>query len=170
MRTGLVLIALWTGGPAWADGNATGFDAGLADCAHAVATGDYGFARAAEITGNAQDGFVVWYHDPSGTPIYGTRLGQDGDVTICAGPPAMGPFSQDFDATAGGSVQTVASDYGLVKLQVPAPGEYYADCNAAAPRLFLALNVDATQRVGFQFIASPDVAQSCKKFGADDAG
>ena len=141
----------------------------LSDCVHMIAnSNDASFPKASEWSGNADQGFVAWYHDAKGDPIYGTKLGEQGGVAICSGPAPMGPTIDHFQKYDLNLVTDAMAQIGLVELNVPAAGTYFADCGTPAPSLFLAIEADLTNRIGFKFISSPDVGGSCERFGVKD--
>ena len=126
------------------------------------------FPLASQVTGDAVTGFLIWYADDAGRTVYGTRLGTQNGVTVCAGPEPMGPFVDDYRTHDQPAVEAALAGWGMTPLMVAIDGDFYADCSADVPSVLLAVTPDATQRVGFKLISSPNVVESCRKFGPGD--
>ncbi len=165
MRYLVLMVSLFAAGKTLAQTQALGFHEALGDCMYALAHDPIDFPLASEIEGDPQSGFVVWYNDVDGEPVYGTRWGAENGVTVCSGPEPMGPFWEDYKTNDQPAIEAAASQFGMVRLQVPVEGDYFADCRAQTPSKLLAVTADHTQRVGFKLVSSANVAESCRKFG-----
>ena len=162
------ILVIFVGTVAFAE-KTPGLHDALSDCIHMITNpNDATFPNASEWTGDADQGFVAWYHDANEDPIYGTKLGEQGGVVICSGPAPMGPTIDHFVEFDLDLFKDVIKPIGLVELNVPAAGTYFANCGAPSPSLFLAIDADVTNRIGFKFISSPDVGGSCERFGVKD--
>lgn len=143
------------------------FVGAINDCLHAVsAKGSPSFSAATEVTGDIHVGFLAWYDDHAGNPIYGVRLGRQNDVTICSGPSPMGPYVDKYQSEHRPQLLLLLGEHGLIELNVPTEGEYFANCRNTQPNLLLAIETDQTQKIGFKMISSQNVAETCRKFGS----
>lgn len=171
MRVLVIAFLMLTATHVSAD-NTSGFHAGLSDCLEGVQSPNQPLRNAAEVSGTWESGFVAWYHDGVGEPVFGIKLGrgQDGSETVysCTAPAAMGPFVDDYLKADQAMVRELAHHHGLTTLHVPLEGDYFANCNAPAPNLLVAVQFDDTRRTGFRVLSSNTVADSCARFGDKD--
>ena len=167
MRHMVAILGLVCGAvPAMAQGPTPGFHTALGDCISALQSPDAPvFSGAQDVQGDPVSGMVIWYHGADDTPIYGLRYGTQDGVAICAGPAPMGPYADAYETHDKPLVIQAIRALGMAAINVPVAGDYFADCGADTPSLLLALQPDATQRVGFKFIKSHNVPETCSKFG-----
>lgn len=165
----LGFIVITGGTSVLADTSAQGFSEGFKDCVEVILDPEMPLARADEINGDWDSGFIAWYNDDDGKSLFGIRLGRQnaGDEIVysCNAAPAMGPFQDEYEVKDAMPIAADVAEKGFVPLDVPIEGDFFADCTKDDPSVLIAIQFDDTRRTGFKIIRSITVADSCEKFG-----